>query len=84
MTVKMRPVKVAFIEQQDAVIDSGLQPGERVVTDGQYKLQPDAKIREAQTPATNAPMGNAPAQNSTNRAGGKRQGGGDWKKRQQQ
>ena len=44
MTVEMRPVKVAFIEKLDAVIDSGLQPGEKVVVDGQYKLQPGSQI----------------------------------------
>jgi multidrug efflux system membrane fusion protein len=83
MTVQMRPVKVGFIEDQDAVIDSGLNAGEKVVVDGQYKLQPGSKIRPADVPGTNAPMGNVSGQNSTNRAGGKRQGG-DWKKKQQQ
>ncbi|MDB6058673.1 MAG: transporter [Verrucomicrobiales bacterium] len=86
MSVQMRPVKVAYIEQQDAVIDSGLQPGEKIVVDGQYKLQPGSKIRPAETQGTNAPPGRVNSQNSTNRAGGKRQvgeGGGDWKKKQQ-
>lgn len=85
MTVEMRPVKVAFIEKLDAVIDSGLQPGEKVVVDGQYKLQPGSQIKVAEPTGTNAPAINANSQNSTNRAGGKKQGqGGDWKKRQQQ
>jgi membrane fusion protein, multidrug efflux system len=84
MSVQMRPLKVAFVEGPDAVIDSGLQPGEKVVVDGQYKLQPGAKIRPAEpAPGTNAPMGNMKSQTSTNRAGGKRQGG-ERKKQQDQ
>lgn len=83
MTAEMRPVKVAFIEQQDAVIDNGLKAGEQVVEDGQYKLQPGGKVRPVENPSTNAPMGNVHSQSSTNRAGGKKQGG-DWQKRKQQ
>ena len=42
-----KALKVAFIEKQEAVIESGLQPGQRVVVDGQYKLQPGSKVKEA-------------------------------------
>jgi membrane fusion protein, multidrug efflux system len=84
-SVQMRPVKVAFVEQQDAVIESGLNPGEKVVVDGQYKLQPGSKIRPTEPQGTNVPVGHANGQSSTNHTGGKRQGGGgDWKKKQQQ
>jgi multidrug efflux system membrane fusion protein len=77
MTVEMKPVKVAFIEQQDAVIESGLRAGEKVVEDGQYKLQPGAQVKPAGLPATNAPSAAGNSQSSTNRAGrGKRDGGG--------
>jgi multidrug efflux system membrane fusion protein len=82
-SVDMRPVKVAFIEQQDAVIESGLHPGEKVVVDGQYKLQPGSKIRPTEPPGANAPTGNANWQNSTNHTGAKRQGG-NRKKQQDQ
>lgn len=44
-TVEVRNVKVAQIEQGEALIDEGLQPGEKVVVDGQYKLQQGSKIR---------------------------------------
>ena len=44
-TVEMRPVKVASIEKGEALIDEGLQPGERVVVDGQYKLQSGSRVR---------------------------------------
>jgi multidrug efflux system membrane fusion protein len=45
-TVQMRPVTVAQISQGQALIDSGLKGGENVVTDGQYRLQPGALVRE--------------------------------------
>jgi multidrug efflux system membrane fusion protein len=48
-TVEMRPIKVAQTENNQALIDSGLQPGEQVVVDGQYKLQPGARV-ELTTP----------------------------------
>ncbi|NDF01410.1 MAG: efflux RND transporter periplasmic adaptor subunit, partial [Verrucomicrobia bacterium] len=43
-TVKLRPVKVGQMASGQALIESGLQPGETVVVDGQHKLQPSAKI----------------------------------------
>ena len=44
-TAEMRPVKVAQIDGGLALIDSGLQEGEQVVVDGQYKLQPGAPVQ---------------------------------------
>ena len=42
----VRPIKVApQIEAGMALINEGLQPGERVVVDGQYKLQPGARVK---------------------------------------
>jgi multidrug efflux system membrane fusion protein len=49
-TVKMRPLKVAQIESGQALIDEGLKPGERVVVDGQYKLQPGSRVKPAGSP----------------------------------
>ena len=46
-TVDVRPVKVALIEQGEALVDDGLRPGEQVVVDGQYKLQKGSRIRPA-------------------------------------
>jgi multidrug efflux system membrane fusion protein len=43
-TVDARPVKVAWIDGADAVIESGVQPGETVVTDGQLRLAPGARV----------------------------------------
>ena len=55
-TVRMRPLKVAQIERGEALIDDGLLPGERVVVDGQYKLQAGSRVRaaEAAGASTNA------------------------------
>jgi multidrug efflux system membrane fusion protein len=52
MSVKMAPVKVAQIDQGQALIDSGLTAGQRVVVDGQYKLQPGSKVKPAESSAT--------------------------------
>jgi multidrug efflux system membrane fusion protein len=59
-TVKMLPLKVAQIEQGEALVDEGLQPGERVVVDGQYKLQADSQVRPV--PPQGKASGGAPAQ----------------------
>jgi multidrug efflux system membrane fusion protein len=42
--VATRPVKVAQISEGQALIDSGLEANEQVVTDGQYKLQPGVHV----------------------------------------
>jgi multidrug efflux system membrane fusion protein len=67
MTVKMAQVKVAQIDQGRALIDSGLTAGQRVVVDGQYKLQPGSIVREAQAAGTKQPGTNA----APGKAGGK-------------
>lgn len=41
---EQRPVKVARQDEHDAVLDEGLRPGETVVTDGQLRLVPGAKV----------------------------------------
>jgi multidrug efflux system membrane fusion protein len=43
-TVATRPVKVAQVSQGQALIDSGLEANEQVVTAGQYKLQPGVHV----------------------------------------
>src|SRR5262249_20014495 len=43
-TEEMRPIKVAKTEGNLALVDEGLEPGEQVVVDGQYKLQPGAHV----------------------------------------
>src|SRR6516225_1449287 len=48
-TVEMRPIKVGQTEANLALVDDGLHPGEQVVVDGQYKLQPGVHV-ELTTP----------------------------------
>jgi multidrug efflux system membrane fusion protein len=46
-TVEVRPIQVAQIENGEALIDSGLRPGERVVVEGQYRLQAGSHVKPA-------------------------------------
>jgi membrane fusion protein, multidrug efflux system len=51
-TVEVRPVKVApalsvQMDQGEAIIEDGLRPGERVVVEGQFKLQEGSRVRMA-------------------------------------
>lgn len=39
-TVQMQPVTVRQVQDGEALIEAGLEAGQRVVIDGQYKLQP--------------------------------------------
>jgi multidrug efflux system membrane fusion protein len=43
-SVEARPVTVRRVWKQWTVIEKGLEPGERVVTDGQLRLAPGAKV----------------------------------------
>jgi multidrug efflux system membrane fusion protein len=43
-TVQMRPVQIALTQGATVVVASGLQGGERVVTDGQEKLQAGSRV----------------------------------------
>ncbi|MEO6787816.1 MAG: efflux RND transporter periplasmic adaptor subunit [Chthoniobacteraceae bacterium] len=58
--VEMRPVKVAQIEQGEALIDDGLRVGERVVVDGQYKLQPGSRVKISDGPSKGGPSKGGP------------------------
>jgi membrane fusion protein, multidrug efflux system len=56
-TVEIRAVKVAQIEQGEALIEEGLSPGERVVVDGQYKLQKGSRVKIADAPGAGGERG---------------------------
>lgn len=43
-SVEMRTIKTAQTVNTETVIDDGLKPGEQVVVDGQYKLQPGTHV----------------------------------------
>lgn len=49
-TVERRVVEVAAVQDGKAVITKGLEPGERVVVDGQYRLNNGARIRSPASP----------------------------------
>lgn len=44
LTAEMRPVEVGRAYGEESIIAKGLKPGERVVTDGQLRLAPGAKV----------------------------------------
>jgi len=44
LTAEVRPVVASRTSGAETVIESGLKPGERVVTDGQVRLMPGAKM----------------------------------------
>ena len=63
-TVDVRPVTIAFTQQNLANIASGLSPGEIVVTDGQDKLQAGSKIEpRAQNASGSGSQSGSPADN---------------------
>jgi multidrug efflux system membrane fusion protein len=69
--VELRPIKVAQIEGGLALVDEGLAPGERVVAEGQSRLQPGTEVivrGEGGAAASGAAPG--PAQTRRTRAQG--------------
>lgn len=67
--VEARSVTVARSDDQIAVVAKGIAPGERVVTDGQFRLAPGAKVLVKNAPAGNA-SGGTNGVGGTNGAGG--------------
>jgi membrane fusion protein, multidrug efflux system len=61
-TVQMRPIQLAMTQGNTAVIASGLQAGDRVVTDGQEKLQAGSRVAP-QAPANSSSQSSRNAQN---------------------
>jgi membrane fusion protein, multidrug efflux system len=51
-TAEIRPLKVGQISDGVAIIDDGIGAGERVVTAGQYRLQPGARVEARNTVAS--------------------------------
>lgn len=67
-TVKLQPVDVTELQGARAVIGKGVNPGDRVVADGQYKLKPGAQIAEAPAKPATPQAGQAPARPTANAA----------------
>jgi multidrug efflux system membrane fusion protein len=47
-TAELRPVRVSYRFNEDTVVESGVEPGETIVTDGQLRLRPGSKVVEKQ------------------------------------
>ena len=74
-TIDVRPVNVvaalpAQAEQGEVIIEDGLRPGERVVLEGQFKLQQGSKVRMADA------AGKGESQGQPGEGKGKKQGKG--------
>jgi multidrug efflux system membrane fusion protein len=56
-----RAQTIGLVQIQDgiAIVDQGLQPGQRVVVDGQYKLKPGSRTVEAPARGASGPAGAA-------------------------
>jgi membrane fusion protein, multidrug efflux system len=57
--VQKRPLKVGVLNKTIAIIDGGLQAGEQIVTDGQYRIQAGSKVEVAAQTAPSAGTGSA-------------------------
>ncbi len=57
---EMRPVKAGRIVENQTVIESGLQAGEQVVTDGQLRLVPGSKVAKTNAPAATSQAATQP------------------------
>jgi membrane fusion protein, multidrug efflux system len=57
--VQKRPLRVGVLNKTTAIIDGGLQAGEHIVTDGQYRIQAGSKVEFAAQTAP--PAGTGPA-----------------------
>ena len=73
-TVKMQPVRTAGeVDASHLMIGSGLSPGDKVVTEGQFRLKPGAKV----TPMAPGEVPKAPTAEEIQKAAqpGQRRGG---------
>jgi multidrug efflux system membrane fusion protein len=53
-TAVVRQIQVGPATGDSTIIDSGVNEGERVVTDGQYKLQANSPVSVSSAPAAGA------------------------------
>jgi membrane fusion protein, multidrug efflux system len=64
-TVEMRPIAVDQVQDGVALIAEGLKPGEHVVVDGQYRLQPGSKVAPSERDNSPSVGPAAPAKRAT-------------------
>ena len=77
-TVESRPVTTGARVDQDMVLDTGLQPGETVVTEGQLRLAPGSRVVVRDGRGGGGPRGGGQkgAGGDGSRGGGRKDGGG--------
>lgn len=73
-TVESRKLKIAEDTNGVTIVTDGLQPGDRVTTNNEYRLQPGVKVKLADTAATGAPSASQAA-DAGGSSGGDHQGG---------
>jgi len=73
-TVEMRPIVVEQVQDGTALIADGLKPGERVVIDGQYRLQPGSKVAPSERGKPPAISEEGEGKTMTGRPAGQRSG----------
>jgi multidrug efflux system membrane fusion protein len=56
-TAELRPVKVGQRQGESVVVEQGLQPGERVIMNGQLAVMPGGKVQVVTADTTAAPAG---------------------------
>jgi multidrug efflux system membrane fusion protein len=56
MTVEMRPITSGGTADGETLVEKGLASGEKIIVDGQYKLQPGMKVQPI-APAERQPVG---------------------------
>ena len=61
-TVQMRPLQIALTQGSTAVVTSGLQAGDKIVTDGQEKLQVGSRVAPQAPARQNQSSGNIGSQ----------------------
>jgi multidrug efflux system membrane fusion protein len=54
LTVESRPITVGMTLGAETVVEKGIAPGEKVVTDGQLRLVPGARVEAKPTAATDS------------------------------
>ena len=76
MTVEARTVKTGTTIDNMTVIEDGLKPAEQVVTDGQLRLVPGAKVQAKGQGGQGAPGQGGQGGDNGQGGGGRRRGGG--------
>lgn len=59
--VEIRPVKVSTWREKEWIIESGVQPGDRVIVEGFHKLAPGAPVQPVPAAVTSTQEGQAPS-----------------------